>query len=179
MSEYPAFGKIPRLRRDVVVTEKIDGTNGLVCVAEDGTVRAGSRNRWLTLESDNFGFARWVHEHADELAAGLGQGHHYGEWYGAGIQRRYGLEVKRFALFNSARWTDNPALPACVEVVPVLAVGSLDDAVDEGLHRLRTAGSVAVPGFLEPEGVVVYHSASRQSYKVLLENDAMPKGQVA
>jgi hypothetical protein len=27
-----------------------------------------------------------------------------------------------------------------------------------------------------PEGVIVYHSAARQSFKVLLENDHLPKG---
>ncbi len=32
MTEYPAFGKIPRLNREVVITEKIDGTNGLISI---------------------------------------------------------------------------------------------------------------------------------------------------
>ncbi len=37
----PAFKpwpKIPRLRRDIVITEKIDGTNAIIHVAEDGTL---------------------------------------------------------------------------------------------------------------------------------------------
>mgnify|MGYP001427467826 CR=1 FL=1 len=180
MSEekYPAFGKIPRLRREVIVTEKIDGTNGLIAVAADGSVRAGSRNRWLTLESDNFGFARWVSERAELLAGVLGEGHHYGEWFGQGIQRTYGLDHKRFALFDSSRWNEDD-LPDDLHVVPVLTVGPFDYAVDTALAVLRENGSVAVPGFDKPEGVVVWHTASRSYFKVLLENDSAPKGAAA
>lgn len=173
MSDYPAFPKIPRLRRSVVITEKIDGTNALIQVNNDGTILAGSRNRWLTPESDNFGFARWVAEHEDELRE-LGPGRHYGEWWGAGIQRRYGLDHKRFSLFNTARW-ENVAPPSCCHVVPVLATGTLDGSIDECLAALRERGSVAAPGFMAPEGVVVFHTASRSLFKVLLEGDDLPK----
>lgn len=81
LPEHKPFPKIPRYLRDVVVTEKLDGTNGLVYVSDDGVVTAGSRNRWITPESktsDNFGFAAWVAANADELAK-LGPGFHYGE----------------------------------------------------------------------------------------------------
>ena len=44
----------------MIVTEKIDGTNGVVLVQEDGTVVAGSRSRWIVPLADNFGFAAWV-----------------------------------------------------------------------------------------------------------------------
>src|SRR5687768_16084610 len=97
--EFRPFGKIARLNRDVVVTEKIDGANALVAVGEDGTVRAGSRTRWIAPGDDNFAFAAWVDKNIDALR-GLGPGFHYGEWWGAGIQRRYGLTEKRFSLFN-------------------------------------------------------------------------------
>ena len=116
---FRPFPKVPRLMRPVVVTEKIDGTNASVCVYPDGTVRAGSRKRWITPEDDNFGFAAWVRDHAEELR-GLGEGHHFGEWWGRGIQRGYGLQTRRFSLFNVDRWNaDNPP-PACCHVVPVL-----------------------------------------------------------
>src|SRR4051812_4307796 len=102
--QFQAFPSIARLFRECVVTEKIDGTNGVVHVSDDGlTVTAGSRSRWITPEADNFGFARWVAEHAEELRA-LGPGFHFGEWWGSGIQRRYGLDEKRFSLFNVGRW---------------------------------------------------------------------------
>lgn len=176
--EFKAFEKIPRLRRNVVVTEKIDGTNAIVHVSEEGIVRAGSRSRWITPEDDNYGFAKWVHEHADELRL-LGPGYHYGEWWGQGIQRRYGLDHKRFSLFNAGRWGDDAVRPACCHVVPVLAEGVQEVAVESALHRLRTEGSVAAPGFMRPEGIVVYHTASRSLFKVTLERDAEPKGRAA
>jgi hypothetical protein len=176
---YPAFPKIARLKRSVVITEKIDGTNALIHIAEDGTIRAGSRTRWITPESDNFGFARWVSEHAAELAL-LGPGHHYGEWWGQGIQRRYGLEEKRFSLFNVSRWADGRApRPACCGVVPTLYQGvDMGGAVEDCLARLRVAGSVAAPGWMSPEGIVVFHSGSSTLYKVTLDNDGVPKGVV-
>ncbi len=175
---FVAFPKIPRLRRNAIITEKIDGTNAQIVVLEDGRVLAGSRNRWITPEQDNYGFARWVKEHEEELRTGLGVGQHFGEWWGLGIQRGYGLTEKRFSLFNVHRWNDkNPGRPACCGVVPLLAAGMLSDSlVNEALEKLRTGGSVAAPGFLRPEGIVTYFSASKSLHKTLLEGDELPKG---
>ena len=100
--EFRKFDKIARLSREIVVTEKIDGTNGLIAIGEDGEFQVGSRNQWITPEKDNAGFARWAYEHKDELMQ-LGKGFHYGEWWGQGIQRGYGLDEKRFSLFNTSR----------------------------------------------------------------------------
>src|SRR5688572_6068262 len=128
--EFKDFGKIARLRKvHVRVTEKIDGTNAQIYVPDDpaAPVLAGSRNRWVTVESDNFGFARFVAEHAEAFRR-LGPGRHFGEWYGAGIQRGYGLDHKRFALFNVGRFKNGlpEGLPSCVHLVPVLYLGALD-----------------------------------------------------
>lgn len=175
LPEFVEFPKIPRLRRGAVITEKIDGTNAQVHVTEDGRVIAGSRNRWLSLEKDNFGFARWVREHEEELRSGLGIGTHYGEWWGSGIQRRYGLTEKRFSLFNVSRWTDDKR-PACCHVVPLLVAGVLsDDLVNGALEALRTGGSRAAPGFMNPEGIVIFVAASGHLYKTLLVGDELPK----
>jgi hypothetical protein len=172
LPDFQEFASISRLSRDMVVTEKIDGTNAQVCVLEDGTVLAGSRNRWITPEDDNFGFARWVKEHEDELRGGLGVGSHYGEWWGAGIQRRYGLDHKRFSLFNVHRWSDDAVRPACCHVVPVLLRWTFDTAkVDGVLATLAVEGSVAAPGFMKPEGVVVYHAASKTLFKKTLDKN--------
>lgn len=169
---FVEFDSIGRLSRDMVVTEKIDGTNAQVHVAEDGRVIAGSRSRWITPDDDNFGFARWVKEHEDELRVGLGFGSHFGEWWGAGIQRRYGLTEKRFSLFNVARWGDDAVRPKCCHVVPVLLRWTFDTAkVDECLAQLAAQGSAAAPGFLKPEGVVVYHAASRTLFKKTLDKN--------
>lgn len=184
---FEPFPKIARLRRDCGITEKIDGTNASVTIVEDdggpgiltmsGTrIYPASRNRWIDLEHDNAGFASWVLEHANELAE-LGVGTHYGEWWGAGIQRRYGQERKRFSLFNTARWADPADRPECVGVVPVLYQGPFnDEVVEDSLDYLRLNGSLEAPGFMDPEGVVVFLAASRTLYKVTLVNDEKPKG---
>lgn len=173
---FEEFGKIHRLSRDMIVTEKLDGTNAQVWIGEDGTVKAGSRNRFLHVDADNFGFARWVEAHADELRT-LGPGRHFGEWWGNGIQRGYGLSEKRFSLFNVSRWGDDAARPPCCHVVPVLLRWSFDTAkVDEVLARLAATGSAAAPGFMKPEGVVVFHAASNTLFKKTLDKHDGHKG---
>ena len=198
MSEFVEFPKIARLSRDMVVTEKIDGTNASVIidhadliadwsgsastpwlarVGEFG-IAAGSRTRYVTPHADNFGWAAWVLAHADELVAGLGAGRHFGEWWGSGIQRGYGLTngEKRFSLFNVAKWTE--ARPACCGVVPVLYQGEFStEVVATHIERLRALGSVAAPGFMKPEGVVVFHTAGSVMFKKTVEKDEKPKGQ--
>lgn len=186
MIEFEPFPKLARLSRGCVVTEKIDGTNAQVIIAEhdvvwgtpsnatladfDGKtyqVGAGSRTRLITpgKNTDNYGFAGWVWENADDLVK-LGPGRHFGEWYGRGIQRGYGLAERRFALFNTNQWPPERPRPACVEVVPVLHAGEFStDEIEDAMFRLWRDGSVAVPGFMDPEGVVVYHAASRASFK--------------
>jgi hypothetical protein len=155
----------------MIVTEKIDGTNAQIHISEDGKVTAGSRSRWITPEDDNFGFAKWVQENADELRVRLGVGSHFGEWWGSGIQRRYDLKEKRFSLFNASRWTYD-VRPTCCHAVPVLYSGPFDTAeVDRCLEELHANGSVAAPGFMQPEGVVVFHSASGTLFKKTLDKD--------
>ncbi len=176
MSEFVEFGKIPRLNRPCVISEKIDGTNAQVHVLDDGTVLAGSRTRYLTLESDNFGFAAWVKENESELR-GLGPGRHYGEWWGKGIQRGYGLDHRRFSLFNTSRWNEGNK-PACCHVVPVLGAieGPAPSTTFHYCNLLKEHGSQAAPGFMNPEGVVVFHTHSGHLYKVTFDSDGH-KGQ--
>ena len=175
MHEFEPFQKIPRLKRDCVITEKIDGTNAVVFIDDDGHMFAGSRTRWITPDDDNFGFARWVDQNAEELSK-LGPGRHFGEWWGSGIQRRYGLTEKRFSLFNVGRWTPE-TIPACVSLVPTLYSGPFStDIVDAMVEKLRAEGSVAAPGFMKAEGVIVYLPAARELFKVTLEKDSEPKG---
>jgi hypothetical protein len=174
LPEFTLFKKIPRLYREILITEKIDGTNATIYVAEDGGVAAASRNRWLSLTHDNYGFARWVTDHQIELASELGPGWHRGEWWGQGIQRGYGLKEKRFSLFNTERWGGVP-LVLC-DVVPVLYRGVFDtNKVEMVLSMLDLLGSQAAPGFMRPEGIVIFHTASEGYFKVTLQDDALPK----
>ncbi len=150
---FEGFQKIPRLNRECTITEKIDGTNAQVWVelrdvvvqqfgvdgqfTHDGWIDteldheglkyclcAGSRNKLITPGDDNHGFARWVNDNKAELVR-LGPGRHFGEWWGSGIQKSYGLTKgeKRWSLFNTHKWTDDATRPKCCHVVPVLFKG--------------------------------------------------------
>lgn len=186
MTDFQDFPKMARWSRDIVITEKIDGTNAQVFIGEDGTFLTGSRTRWITPEDDNHGFARWAMEHRDELML-LGPGRHFGEWWGAGIQRRYGLAEKRFSLFNVSRWYDpkdcqgediegRVAVPECCHVVPLLLKGPNEPGVMEQCIRLLAErGSYAAPGFMDPEGVVLFHIAAGVGFKKTIKKDEVPK----
>ena len=123
---------------------------------------------------------------------GLGVGTHFGEWWGSGIQRGYGLlkGEKRWSLFNVGRWclhdqeptripTADPriekyqdVLPSCCHLVPVLYRGIFDTSkVDWCVDNLRLTGSYASLGFMKPEGVVCYHIAGNIGFKITLEKD--------
>lgn len=180
MSEFKEFPKIARLNREVIVTEKIDGTNAAVVIGDDGTtIGAQSRSRLITPDDDNFGFARWVQDNAEELLK-LGPGHHFGEWWGQGIQRGYGLTEKRFSLFNVSRWNDsNPNRPACCHVVPVIVRGAPEDSflvANKAMEELKQRGSLASPGFMKPEGIVCFHTAGNLMFKATIEKDGEWKG---
>lgn len=155
----------------MTVTEKLDGTNGCIVVTEWGDVFAQSRNRFLTLDSDNHGFVLWVHSVDEWLAGILGPGRHYGEWWGQGINRSYGLKHKRFSLFNTSRWGEVAFDDEVLGVVPVLQSRSFFDTgfVKMAAEGLKHYGSEAAPGFMRPEGVVVHHTRSNHLYKHLIE----------
>ncbi len=185
MIEFEQFKKIPRLNRDCTVSEKIDGTNAQIVIPEEADpLLAGSRNRWITPEADNFGFARWVAENASALRDTLGPGRFYGEWWGPGIQRGYGLARRRFSLFNpkwraviETRRAQGLPVPEDLDVVPVLYEGPfLTREVEAALFELRLHGSHASPGFMRPEGVVIFHHAGGYYFKSTIENDEKPKG---
>lgn len=202
MIEFQPWPKIARLNRDITVTEKIDGTNAAVLIERlphgvsfdpgadpiefvafgDATyaVAAQSRKRLIYPDSDNFGFAAWILENAIGLATTLGEGRHFGEWWGSGIQRGYGLEKgeKRFSLFNTARYGElDLSAVRGLSVVPVLYEGPFSEhEIVRSLTDLDIEGSRAAPGFMDPEGVVVFHQAAQQMFKVTIKGDEAPKG---
>lgn len=205
MPEFVGFPKIARFSRDIIVTEKINGTNAQIAIfdmnefpdpehpiyEENGlALFAGSRTRWIQPGNDNHGFASWVEKNKKELLS-LGPGRHFGEWWGQGIQNNYGLKEKRFSLFNVQRWClfgQEPrqisssgkmqeVLPQCCGLVPVLYEGPFAmDAIEACLEYLRSKGSAASPGFMDPEGIVIYHTAGNVAFKKTLKNDDIPKG---
>lgn len=173
--DFVKFPSIARLSRDIVVTEKLDGTNAQVTITEDGQFLTGSRNRWITPEDDNYGFARWAQQHKDELIEELGVGSHFGEWWGQGIQVKYGLDEKRWSLFNVGRWNEENK-PSCCHVVPVIYEGEFcTNKINDILLELQLNGSKAAPGFMKPEGIVIYHKHSNTLFKKTILNDEKGK----
>lgn len=178
---FEEFRKIPRFNRDVVITEKIDGTNAQILIrteqqitdyraqlargeiqgewveplvslpeeysADRVHVWAGSRNRWLApgvgkdAKNDNFEFARWVKDNAAELVKLLGPGRHYGEWWGRKIGRAYGLQTRRFSLFNVSIYGKAPEVrdPRCYKMNGTEAVVSHKVVKDQKVCACRPA----------------------------------------
>lgn len=186
MEIFKAWPKIPRVEnRKEFYTEKIDGTNACIIIKRmewdeelgeyglhwwylDNGERYGmwcqSRSRLIKPGDDNFGFALWVNNNLEELKK-LGEGYHYGEWWGQGIQRGYGLTEKRFSLFNTKRWgPHNPNTPNCVHVVPMIPAISVEQAKE----MLIDGGSFAAPGFMNVEGVVVYEYNTDTYWKAII-----------
>lgn len=208
--QFTPWPKIARLNRDMIITEKIDGTNAAVGIvrgigqwpqdldspskfvprdSDEGPyyyeVYAQSRKQIITPTKDNFGFARWVWDNAEALVNTLGEGLHFGEWWGSGVQRGYGLQngEKRFSLFNTPRYGDPekfnlaPLKDIGVDTVPVLFEGPFHSrTVSEVLYQLQYEGSVAAPGFMDPEGIIVFHVAAQIPFKVTIKGDEKPKG---
>ncbi len=195
---YPKFGSIPRWYKTFTISEKIDGSNGLITIHSNEladmtdtpalaeyagySVYAGSRTRWISpgKSTDNHGFAQWVMDNVAEVVK-LGVGNHYGEWYGSGINRGYGFDkgVKRFALFNTHKWSDPSVRPELFDVVPTLWIGSGDD-IHQGIHqslgKLELDGSQITPHeYMKPEGIVIYSHEVGKYWKKTLEHDRIPK----
>jgi hypothetical protein len=188
--EFVGFRKIPRLSREIIITEKIDGTNGLIYIDEANNIFAGSRSRWLwgsvqeEIHNDNHGFAQWIKKNKEELLK-LGKGYHYGELWGKGIQRGYNLQEKRFSLFNAGRWIKDKNIilkekqeycPECCYVVPILYEGIFnEEMIGNTLMTLKEHGSKASEGFMKPEGIVIYHKQGNLYFKKTIENDSKGK----
>jgi hypothetical protein len=180
---FKPWPKITRLenKRPPIFTEKIDGTNACVVVAyqnpdansiasyetNEGVISiwAQSRTRLITPENDNYGFAKWVRSNSEELLS-LGEGYHFGEWWGQGINRGYGLTEKRFSLFNTRRWgPHNPHTPKCCHVVPIIPLYNPQDVI----AKLYEYGSLAAPGWMKPEGAVMYEPDTDTCFKIIID----------
>ncbi|MEW1551378.1 RNA ligase family protein [Streptomyces tsukubensis] len=198
--EFTPWPKTARLFRDIVITEKLDGTNAAIHIRENedapGTyaVAAQSRRRLITPDDDNYGFAAWVRANARDLVTILGPGLHFGEWWGRGIQRGYGLETRRFSLFNTERWwaidegldtsmherAEQSDLCGLVDAVPVLYQGAFsEEQITSALGDLKADGSYAAPGFMTPEGICIYHTQTRSVLKVTLDHSDAGKWEAA
>ena len=61
-------------------------------------------------------------------------------------------------------------------LVPELYRGSMDRlSPDVVIDLLREQGSMAAPGFMKPEGIVIFHIAAGVGFKKTVEKDEVPK----
>jgi hypothetical protein len=71
-------------------------------------------------------------------------------------------------------------LPPCCGLVPVLFEGIFETHhVLGALDDLAFHGSYAAPGFMRPEGVVVFHVAGNVGFKKTIHKDDEYKGKSA
>lgn len=218
MVEFVKWDSTARLFRDVIVTEKLDGTNACVIferldmidapdiegwmpnralrVFDDAgihyAVYAQSRNRLITPSSDNAGFAKWVEQNYQQIFYVLGEGRHYGEWWGQGVGRKYDMTEKVFSVFNTAGWykQEDNGDSRCARVgltginircVPVLATTTFnEDRIREVADKLRIAGSFATAewtgkAFSKPEGICIYHKAADTIFKYTFDSNDQHK----
>lgn len=220
MAEFIKWESTARLFRDVVITEKLDGTNACVIFEriapeenddisligkspvrifnDNGyafAVYAQSRNRLITPSNDNAGFAKWVEKNADRLFHVLGEGRHYGEWWGQGIGRKYDMTEKVFSVFNTAGWFKEEVneyeeltsrairaghlatLGIHIDAVPVLGVHTFNEEVIRGqADLLRLNGSLATlkytgGRFSKPEGICIYHKGADRVFKYTFDSN--------
>lgn len=198
---FTAWPKTPRYK-DVpfcIITEKIDGTNGCVIVKDNEVVGAQSRNRMLIAKKDgdkewqrygdNMGFGEWVINNSSYLA-NLGNGYHYGEWAGPGIQKNpHKFEEKRFFLFDVLRYENHPYVTepcppeeawSCIfkwdwfyhgtncSVVDELYRGPIyNDVVYDIMSQLKNKASDY--GY-EPEGIIIHYPQFNHREKLTFRN---------
>jgi len=167
---FKAWPKIKRAKdNNILITEKMDGTNACVIVRDGRVIGAQSRRRMITPQDDNYGFATWVYSNLEALAQ-LGDGYHYGEWVGEGIQKNpHNLEGKHFFLFNTMRPVETlpHTVGGSVQQVKVLYDGPYTDAAVEKAYLDLIADS---PDDVTVEGIIVYYYLFKSSFKLTYAN---------
>ena len=166
---FQEWPKIPRLKEGAVtITEKIDGTNACIIIQDNVIVGVQSRKRLIYPENDNYGFAGWVNRNSEDILR-LGEGRHYGEWAGLGIQKNpMSLLGKRFFLFNVSRY-DPENLPYNVSMVPHIYTGPIADVdIPKLMSDLKDERELN-SGYT-PEGIIVYHHNLRCYEKATYQN---------
>jgi hypothetical protein len=172
--EFRSFGKILHINKLCMsITQKIHGTNAQIYIYknQDGILDlvCGSRSRWLSPDDDNHGFAKFVQENKQEFIDKLGEGRHFGEWCGPGINAGEGLKEKILCLFNWRRWSGKE-LPVRTSTVPLLYDGPISlQAINNAMDLLKGDGSMLVPGYKKPEGIVI--ELDGQFYKNVFDNE--------
>ncbi len=176
--EFIKYLKTKRFTSNIIITEKIDGTNAQLVWDEDHQIlRCGSRNRYLnySYEPDNFGFAAWVDKNREVLTKYFKDFDYpiYGEWWGKGIQRGYEVDQKYFSIFHTGLFGDKipqELYNIGVRYVPVLYEGlNVDDPIHTIYHQLFDQGSKLKYNYMNPEGICIFFKDTGTIFKMTYE----------
>lgn len=178
-TEFRSFSEIVKYSgTKLIITQKLHGTNAQILVFknEEGILdlKVGSRTRWLFPTQDNFGFCSFVLANKQDFIEKLGEGRHFGEWVGPGINSGEGLKERILVLFDFERYTE---LPTRVTTVPVLFNQTTTDLsiIDSVFEGLKATGSKLVPGFMRTEGIVITLNGKRYK-KVFIPEETLWTG---
>ncbi len=117
--EYKSYQHIEKLGREecegilngtVTIQPKIDGTNSVVWLGDDGNLHAGSRKRELTLDNDNAGFMAMIikDEKIREYLTKHPNHYVFGEYLVPHTIRTYDSDAwKKFYIFDVFELDDN------------------------------------------------------------------------
>lgn len=199
MNIFEHWPRIPRMASECSITEKLDGTNASILIVKmaaetpefqeqcwealdqkrglliDGmAVFACSRNRHIWPGQDNHSFASWVWENAPELVRILGEGRHFGEWWGRGIQRGYEMPYRVFSVFNTYQYAwlndeeerERHDVIESLRCVPVLYRGIFSfEALNEAINTLSQEYE-DIP--VVAEGVVIHFRNNDAPFKIII-----------
>jgi hypothetical protein len=168
-TKFIGFPKMSRdIIGDVIITEKLDGTNACVIIENGEIVGVQSRKRMINVDDDNYGFASYISQN-EELILKLGDGYHYGEWCGLGIQKNpHNLDAKYFYLFDTRRWNTDNEPPEGIRRTRTLYTGTLNsNTVEDCMKQLEL---YAEENNYKAEGVVVRYILLRINEKHTFKN---------
>ena len=167
MIEFRGWPKISRYTKPMkgVITEKMDGTNSALIIQEGELVGCQSRKRLIKPGDDNHGFACWAFENKERLEK-LGDGYHYGEWCGPGINgNRHNLDRKSLFLFSWYRDDRENHIANDLQFVRVLHEGDITgDVITQAMETLADTVEYSA------EGIVIYYYDSKYFQKHTFEN---------
>lgn len=174
--QFEAWPKIPRHKGvQVVITEKIDGTNACLVVENNKIIGCQSRNRIIDRHSDNAGFANWAFDNEERIVNLLGEGRHFGEWAGPNIQQnKLNLDRKHFFLFNSYLWYEKLNVHEDhgeIKSVPLLYNGDYQDGlIEDIMNRLKYNDFPHQTGYMKPEGIIIFYPQMKSYEKLTFEH---------
>jgi len=175
--EFVKWRSIKRPEKNtIIITEKMDGTNGCIIIKDGIIIGVQSRTKLLSIDDDNYGFFAWCAEHAAHIIDVLGDGRHYGEFCGPGINKnRHDLGQRAFFIFNTFVY---PTIPesAYIKKIDLIYTGKYSD-----LEIRKASFYINLRGMRFgycPEGFVVFYEAFGGYIKHITRSTDMRKNKV-